>query len=117
MFKVSSKDTRTTSVTLFWCFYFSLCAHFTAFSSVSIVDFEHVLVCQVIICLRMWCHFYSCAIDLVVPEHFLMPVFRINTYFDEYWVVFCVKIAAKNTALIKFYLDFQIYLMFQVCNK
>ena len=41
MFKIYNKNTRTTSLTSFWCFYCLLRAYFTPFSSVSIVDFEH----------------------------------------------------------------------------
>ena len=38
MFKVNNKDTRTTPMTSFWFLYFAPC------SSVSIVNFEHVIV-------------------------------------------------------------------------
>ena len=40
MLQVSNKDTRTTSVTLFWCLYCEPWTYFTSFSSVSIFDFE-----------------------------------------------------------------------------
>ena len=43
MFKVNKKDTRTFSLTLFWCFYYQLPS--TTFSNVFIVDFEPVSVC------------------------------------------------------------------------
>ena len=39
---MSNKDTRTTSLTPFWCFCCSLWAYLTPFSSVSVVDFEQV---------------------------------------------------------------------------
>ena len=42
MFKINNKNTRTTSLRLFWCFYCKLKTHFTPFSSVFIVDFEQV---------------------------------------------------------------------------
>ena len=45
MFKINNKDTRTTSLTRFWCRYFYPRTYFQLFltrSSVSIVDFEHV---------------------------------------------------------------------------
>ena len=42
MFKVNSKDTRTTSLTWLWCFYCQLWTYFTHFSSVSVVNFEQV---------------------------------------------------------------------------
>ena len=38
--KVTKKNTRTTSVTLFWCLYSKLWTYFTPLSSVLIVDFE-----------------------------------------------------------------------------
>ena len=44
MFKVNDKDTRVTSITSFWHVYCWLKTNFEPFSSVSIVDFEHVLV-------------------------------------------------------------------------
>ena len=43
MFKVNSKNTRTTSLTSFWCFCCSLWTYFTPFSSVFIVPFEQVI--------------------------------------------------------------------------
>ena len=42
MFKVTNKNTRRTSLTLFWCFYCWLWTYFTSFSSVFIVNFEPV---------------------------------------------------------------------------
>ena len=42
MFKVNIKNTRTISQTLFLYFYSYLSGYFTAFSSLSIVDFEQV---------------------------------------------------------------------------
>ena len=44
VFKVNNKDTRTTSVMLFYLYCF-LWTYFTFFSSVSIVDFELVNIC------------------------------------------------------------------------
>ena len=47
MFKINNKDTRTTSLTRFWCRYFYPRTYFQLFlarSSVSIVDFEHVYI-------------------------------------------------------------------------
>ena len=44
MFKVNYKNTRTTSLTLFWCFYCCLQLHFTPFSSVCIAESEQVKV-------------------------------------------------------------------------
>ena len=38
MFKVNNKDTRTTSLTSFWCLYCLLWTYFTPFCSASIVD-------------------------------------------------------------------------------
>ena len=43
MFKGNNKDTRTTSMVLFWCLYCQLSTYFTPFSSVSIVTFQHVI--------------------------------------------------------------------------
>ena len=43
MFKVNNKDTRTTSMTSFWCLYCYLWTYFTSCSSVSIFNFEHVI--------------------------------------------------------------------------
>ena len=40
MLEVNHKNTRTTSMTLFWCFYYLNI--FTTFSSVSTIDFEQV---------------------------------------------------------------------------
>ena len=42
MFKVNNKNIRRTSMTSFWCSYCYLWTDFTAFSSVSIGNFEHV---------------------------------------------------------------------------
>ena len=42
MLKVNNKNSRTMSLTSFWCFYCSLGTHFTPFSSVPMVDFEQV---------------------------------------------------------------------------
>ena len=42
MLKVNNKNTRTTSLTSFCCFYSYLWTYFTPFSSVSIVNFEQV---------------------------------------------------------------------------
>ena len=42
MFKVKNKNTITTSLTSFWCFYCELLTYFTPFPSVFIVDFEQV---------------------------------------------------------------------------
>ena len=42
MFKVNYKDTRSTSMTSFWCLYRQLWTYFTLSSNVSIVNFEHV---------------------------------------------------------------------------
>ena len=42
MFKVSNKNTITTSFTSFWCFFCLLWTYFTPFPSVSIVKFEQV---------------------------------------------------------------------------
>ena len=42
MIKVTNKNTRTTSKTSLWCFYCYLWTYFTAFSSITIVDFEEV---------------------------------------------------------------------------
>ena len=47
MFKVNNKDTRTTSVTSFWCLYCQFWTYFTPFFSVSIVDVQQVIVCWV----------------------------------------------------------------------
>ena len=47
-FKVNNKITRTTSLTLFWCFYYLLYAYFTYFSSVPIIDFEQLNVSWVV---------------------------------------------------------------------
>ena len=44
MFKVIEKNTRTISITSFWWFYCKLLTYFTLFSSVFVVDFEHVSV-------------------------------------------------------------------------
>ena len=43
MFKVNNKNTRTTSLTSFWRFYYLLWTYFTPFTSVSINDFEQVM--------------------------------------------------------------------------
>ena len=45
MFKDYNKDTRTISMTSFWCLYCWLWTYFTSFSSVSIIDLERVNVC------------------------------------------------------------------------
>ena len=42
MFKVNYKDTRTTSLALFWCLYCSFWTDFTHCSAVSIVEFEQI---------------------------------------------------------------------------
>ena len=47
MFKVNNKDTRTTSVTSFWCLYCQFWTYFTPFFSVSTVDVQQVIVCWV----------------------------------------------------------------------
>ena len=41
MFEVNNKDTRTMSMTSFWCLYCLLWIYFQPFSRVSIVNFEH----------------------------------------------------------------------------
>ena len=43
MFKVNSKDTRTTLIASFCCVYCKLSTYFTPCSSVSVVNFEHVI--------------------------------------------------------------------------
>ena len=43
MFKVNNKNTRTTSLASFWRFYCLLWTYFTPFTSVSINDFEQVM--------------------------------------------------------------------------
>ena len=43
MFKVNNKDTRKTPLLWFCCLYFYLWAYFTPCSSVSIVNFKHVI--------------------------------------------------------------------------
>ena len=48
LFKVKNKDTRTTSVTSFWCFCCQLWTYFTPCPSVSLVKFEQVNVCWLI---------------------------------------------------------------------
>ena len=45
MFKANYKDTRTKSMTSFWCRYCQLLTYLTPFSSFSIVEFEQVNVC------------------------------------------------------------------------
>ena len=47
IFKVNNKDTRTTSLSSFWCLYCYLWTYFSPSSSVSIVDFDQVNVFQV----------------------------------------------------------------------
>ena len=43
MFKVNNKDTRTAPASL-WCFFFcKILKYFTPYSSVSIVNIEHVI--------------------------------------------------------------------------
>ena len=42
IFKVNNKETRTTSMTSFWCIYCELWTYFTPFSSVFTVDVEQV---------------------------------------------------------------------------
>ena len=42
MFKVNNKNTRTTSLTSFWCFYCQLQTYFAPFSRISIADFEQI---------------------------------------------------------------------------
>ena len=49
MFRVNNKDTRTMSITSFWCLHCKLSTYSTTFSSVSSVDFELVNACWV------WC--------------------------------------------------------------
>ena len=44
-FKVNNKDTRTMSLTPYWCPYCQLWTCSTPFSSDSIADFEHTFVC------------------------------------------------------------------------
>ena len=53
MLQVSNKDTRTTSMTLFWCLYCELWTYFTSFSSVSIFDFE---TCNCWLAYWFWSH-------------------------------------------------------------
>ena len=43
MFKVNNKDARTAPLTSFWCLYCHLLTNFTPCSSVSIVNFKHVI--------------------------------------------------------------------------
>ena len=43
MYKINNKDTRPTPMASFWCLYYQLCTYFTPSSSVSIVNFEHVI--------------------------------------------------------------------------
>ena len=43
--KVNNRDTRTTSVTLFWSLYCYLQTSSTSFSNFSFVEFEQILVC------------------------------------------------------------------------
>ena len=49
MVKNINKNTRTTSLMSFWCFYYWLGTYFTPFSSVSIIDFEQVNVSWVLL--------------------------------------------------------------------
>ena len=44
MFKVNNENTRTMSLTLFWCFYCYFWTYFTPISSISIAEFEQVTV-------------------------------------------------------------------------
>ena len=48
MFKITNKNTKTSSLTSFWCFYCLLWTYFTLFSSVSFVYLEHVNVSWVL---------------------------------------------------------------------
>ena len=48
MFEVNNKDTRTTSMMLFWCFYCQLLTYFTSFPKIFIVNFELINVCWAI---------------------------------------------------------------------
>ena len=41
--QINNKDTRTTSITSFWCLYCKLWTYFTPCSCVSIVNFAHVI--------------------------------------------------------------------------
>ena len=43
MFKVNNKDTKTTPLASFWCLYCYFGTYFTPYSSVPIVNFEHVI--------------------------------------------------------------------------
>ena len=43
MFKVSNKDTRTTTMASFWYLYCELCTYVTPCSCISIVKFEQVI--------------------------------------------------------------------------
>ena len=43
MFKVNNKNTKTTPMASFWCFYWELWTYFTPCSSVFIVNFENVI--------------------------------------------------------------------------
>ena len=43
MFKINNKDTRTTLLASVWCLYSYLWTYFTSCSSVSVVNFEHVI--------------------------------------------------------------------------
>ena len=43
MFKVNNKDTRTTPLASFWYLYGQLWTYFTLCSTVSIINFEHVI--------------------------------------------------------------------------
>ena len=43
MFKANNKNNRTTPLASFWCLYCLRCTYFTPCSSVSNVNFEHVL--------------------------------------------------------------------------
>ena len=49
MFKVNNKNTRTMSMTSFWCFYRQFCTYFTLQTNVSNVDFEQTNVSWVVL--------------------------------------------------------------------
>ena len=84
MFKVNSKNTRTVSLTSFWCFHCELWKYFIPSSSVFVFDFEQVNVGWDL----LW---YVCKIILFVffLNFKLSSLCKKCPYSEFFWSVFC----------------------------
>ena len=84
MFKVNNKDTRTTPLASFWCLYCQLWTYFTSSSSVSIVNFEHLIAGWVITTNEAELDFHQQKLNARVAQRCKTCILRNNEIFGKY---------------------------------